>query len=105
MTFNLQSMVDHGSKGHKCHVFFSRPCPFLGRTLLRHVRVLKGHRCDGCGVTPINGVRFKCTKCSDYDLCETCKGDNSIHPLEHEMTAESCLSIFYYNQENCTWNR
>jgi|SRR5579859_3140852 len=27
--------------------------------------------CDGCAVN-IKGLRFKCSKCSDYDLCETC---------------------------------
>ena len=104
MTANLQSMVDHASSGHKCHVFVSRRCPFLGRPLLSHVRVLKGHRCDACGLTPIDGVRYKCATCDDYDLCQECKGDNR-HPREHEMAAESCLSVFYYNQEHSSWNR
>ena len=105
MTFNLQSMVDHGLSEHKCHVFFSRPCPYLGQTLLKHVRVVKGHRCDGCGVTPINGVRFKCTTCNDFDLCQDCHRDSSVHSLDHKMTTESCISILYYNQEKRNWNR
>merc|ERR550532_1669611 len=28
--------------------------------------------CDGCGVSPILGPRFKCEWCADYDLCGNC---------------------------------
>ena len=38
--------------------------------------------CDGCGMLPIKGYRFKCTICEDYNLCENCEekpGHN--HPL------------------------
>lgn len=28
--------------------------------------------CDGCGVQPIAGPRFKCAGCPDYDLCGNC---------------------------------
>lgn len=39
--------------------------------------------CDGCGMTPIRGVRFMCSVCSDYDLCENCEfaGVHAHHPL------------------------
>lgn len=29
-------------------------------------------RCDGCQMFPINGPRFKCRNCDDFDFCETC---------------------------------
>lgn len=30
------------------------------------------HRCDGCQMFPINGPRFKCRNCEDFDFCENC---------------------------------
>ncbi|XP_067368465.1 E3 ubiquitin-protein ligase HERC2 isoform X5 [Channa argus] len=31
-----------------------------------------GVRCDGCQMFPINGPRFKCRNCDDFDYCENC---------------------------------
>ncbi|XP_041862098.1 E3 ubiquitin-protein ligase HERC2 isoform X2 [Melanotaenia boesemani] len=31
-----------------------------------------GVRCDGCQMFPINGPRFKCKNCDDFDFCESC---------------------------------
>lgn len=30
------------------------------------------NRCDGCQMFPINGPRFKCRNCDDFDFCEMC---------------------------------
>ena len=32
--------------------------------------------CDGCRVTPLLGIRWKCSQCYDYDLCTTCYMSN-----------------------------
>jgi hypothetical protein len=40
--------------------------------------------CDGCNVTPIQGVRYKCSVCPDYDLCATCEAKGQ-HPVNHAL--------------------
>ena len=43
-----------------------------------------GISCNGCGMCPIYGIRYKCIICSDFDYCEKCeeeKGYVHEHPL------------------------
>lgn len=45
---------------------------------------LKTHNvaCDGCGLHPIIGIRYKCSVCKNYDFCETCEERQSHdHPF------------------------
>jgi hypothetical protein len=38
--------------------------------------------CDGCSVSPIQGIRYKCSVCPDYDLCSKCEASNvHSHPM------------------------
>ena len=40
--------------------------------------------CDGCGMLPITGWRYKCAVCDNYDLCENCEeriGRKHDHPF------------------------
>jgi hypothetical protein len=38
--------------------------------------------CDECHIGPIVGIRYKCTTCYDFDLCEECEASrNHSHPL------------------------
>lgn len=39
--------------------------------------------CDACNASPIKGIRFKCSVCPDYDICQDCeaKGHHSEHAL------------------------
>ncbi|EDW90437.1 protein ref(2)P [Drosophila yakuba] len=39
--------------------------------------------CDGCGLAPLIGFRYKCVQCSNYDLCQKCESAHK-HP-EHLM--------------------
>lgn len=40
----------------------------------------KGVRCNECGVRPIIGVRYKCSRREDYDLCADCEAKKPIQP-------------------------
>ncbi|ELV11273.1 E3 ubiquitin-protein ligase HERC2 [Tupaia chinensis] len=56
-----------------------------------------GVTCDGCQMFPINGSRFKCRSCDDFDFCEACfktKKHNARHTFgrinEPGQSAASC---------------
>jgi len=36
------------------------------------------YNCDGCGMNPIKGIRYMCSVCSNYDICENCER-NGVH--------------------------
>jgi len=40
--------------------------------------------CDGCGMSPIKGIRFKCSVCPDFDLCSKCEV-SSDHSTQHPL--------------------
>lgn len=43
-----------------------------------------GVTCNGCGISPIEGSRFKCTVCDNFDYCEKCEErfrDEHFHPF------------------------
>jgi len=43
-----------------------------------------GVTCDGCRVSPIQGFRYKCSQCHDYDMCEGCEA-KGLHPGDHAL--------------------
>ena len=45
-----------------------------------HVTVM----CDGCDMHPLVGLRYKCTSCEDYDLCQKCL-QKGIHASDHKF--------------------
>jgi len=44
--------------------------------------VHEGVRCDGCS-EGIVGIRYKCSTCPDYDLCQECEKKGNIHDPSH----------------------
>ena len=44
--------------------------------------VHQGVQCAHCGVQPITGIRYKCSECLNYDLCEKCEDQiGHQHPV------------------------
>ncbi len=41
-------------------------------------------QCDGCGMCPLIGARYKCTVCNNFDLCTACEASGT-HPLDHPL--------------------
>ena len=44
--------------------------------------VHRGVMCNGCRIQPIQGIRYSCANCPDYDLCEDCEA-HQIHIQTH----------------------
>ena len=41
-----------------------------------------GIGCDGCGASPLCGVRYRCAMCPNYDLCERCLAAAEASPAQ-----------------------
>lgn len=54
----------------------------VGDIIKKNEVVHKTVICDGCGMKPMVGTRYKCTVCRNFDLCENCeKTIGHSHPL------------------------
>lgn len=40
--------------------------------------------CDGCE-RYVRGIRYKCSLCADYDLCERCEAKGDVHDSSHPL--------------------
>lgn len=55
----------------------------IGETQSRRENTLhRGISCNICNANPLNGVRFKCLNCVDYDVCSRCE-PSCDHDLTH----------------------
>ena len=54
--------------------------------------------CNNCGLNPINGKRYKCVLCKNFELCEVCEENNfhSHHPMIRLV--ESLRAPGYYEE-------
>ena len=59
---------------------------------IRHSNVV----CDNCKKKSIQGLRWKCTKCFDFDLCFNCYM-NDMHDLNHQFMRFDTLTSNGYN--------
>ena len=49
-------------------------------------------RCDGCGMAPLRGKRYKCKECHNFDFCENCYEKNKeTHKHEFQLIEKSLI--------------
>jgi hypothetical protein len=58
----------------------------------------RGVCCDGCGMHPIVGVRYKCMNCPDFDLCEGCEAQG-VHDHHVFLKLKQPLKVVH----QATW--
>jgi len=52
--------------------------------------------CDGCGKRGIEGIRYKCAVCPDFDFCEKCEATvEHAHPfLKIKNLSQTPIRLF-----------
>jgi Ca2+-binding EF-hand superfamily protein len=48
----------------------------------RNAYTHRGCQCNSCGMVPIQGIRYRCANCADFDLCEACEAQQA-HTKTH----------------------
>lgn len=57
-----------------------------------------GVTCDGCGLGPITGSRFKCKQCNNFDFCERCFSIKRTHKHTFNRFAEPTSTGLFLNE-------
>jgi hypothetical protein len=60
-----------------------------------------GTSCASCGLSPIEGTRFKCMVCANVDLCEACEAAGT-HTAEHALMKFKTASAGYLGVANAS---
>ena len=73
---------------------------------LKNKIVHKNIECDGCGMHPLIGIRYKCKTCPDFDYCENCYENkphsHEFNKIEVPVDYESSLDLLIMLQLNNT---
>jgi WD40 repeat protein len=79
-----------GNPTSNCHSCLSPgPTPYLHPVV-----------CDGCGITPVIGMRFRCNSCPNFDFCSRCRVEKPHDPL-HQFQ-EIHRSVFICSRAKST---
>ena len=92
------------SKKAKSNEYISKPPVSYSSSNQVHYNI----QCNGCQMDPLEGVRYKCNVCYDFDLCSKCyekKFQNDSHTSSHSMSAmpkpdENELSLTRFQNAN-----
>jgi hypothetical protein len=49
--------------------------------------------CDGCGVVPIVGYRWRCRSCRNHDLCDNCYEEFKKGKLPQSLDQQRCNPV------------
>ncbi len=61
-----------------------------------------GVTCDGCGASPITGIRFKCAVRDDFDLCASCEAKEiPPHPMLKIYSPDAGARVRYRSVGRC----
>ncbi|KPI45597.1 uncharacterized protein AB675_683 [Cyphellophora attinorum] len=74
--------ADEGEDSDRAHNMLDLLYNIARKQADRHGIVHRGVECNSCGVCPIQGVRYHCTNCFDFDLCEACESKD-VHLKTH----------------------
>lgn len=77
---------------------------YLGKkTVTQNAQIHDRVGCDGCQTTPINGIRYKCSVCPNFDFCEKCEAEQvHAHPflkIRKPEQAPAFISCTYQQQQ------
>jgi hypothetical protein len=73
-------------------------------SIMIYKNIHQGFKCEKCFKEPIEGIRYKCSVCSNYNLCNECEEKNSLsneHPhnfikIRKEQNDLNCLNDYSY---------
>lgn len=76
-----------------CHAQYQHHDNNLHHSSKVNVGTHFGVTCDGCESYPMQGLRFKCKVCKDFDLCEACFSKRHVlHDSSHAFQRHSAES-------------
>jgi next-to-BRCA1 protein 1 len=81
---------------HPCGTSCKKPDPNNNNNTTSNVH--EGVTCDGCNGSVV-GMRYKCSVCFDYDLCESCEAKGGVHDQSHPLI--KIATPINYNRGHC----